>query len=358
MSAGSICTIGYHRTDGARHWVIRRGLEERGWTVLDAPTTTPGLFAKLRDVRRLLRQHRSADCFLVTYPGQYLLPFVRLFTLGWGTPVLLDAFISVYDTKVSDRRLYSPADPRAWFLWALDWLSGRLAHAVLIDTPEHAAFFTRAFRVSPRKLLVVPIGCRSDVFHPRPAAAAAAQSPMDVVFHGTFIPLQGIDTILHAARLLQDRGVPTTITLIGRGQTAPDMERLAEELQLRNVRFAGMQTMEQIAQALAAAGCALGIFGTGDKAQRVIPHKAYEIIACGCALITGDTPSSRAVFRDGETALLVPCGDAAALADAICRLAADAHLCERLQRQGAALAASAFTPFTIVGELDAWLRQH
>ena len=71
------------------------------------------------------------------------------------------------------------------------------------------------------------------------------------------------------------------------------------------------------------AGCALGIFGTSDKAQRVIPNKAYHALACGAPLITADTPAARELLRDGENALLVPPGDPAALAEAMRRLAAD-----------------------------------
>src|SRR5262249_3321490 len=80
------------------------------------------------------------------------------------------------------------------------------------------------------------------------------------------------------------------------------------------------------------AGCALGIFGTSDKALRVIPNKAYHALACGVPLITADTPAARELLSDGENALLVPPGDPAALAQAMRRVAADPELARTLSR--------------------------
>ncbi len=85
------------------------------------------------------------------------------------------------------------------------------------------------------------------------------------------------------------------------------------------------------------AGCALGIFGTSDKALRVIPNKAYQALACGTPLITGDTPAARELLTDGENALLVPPGDPAALAEAMRRVAADPELAKRLSNGGRAV---------------------
>ena len=62
------------------------------------------------------------------------------------------------------------------------------------------------------------------------------------------------------------------------------------------------------------------------------PLKAFEAMAAGRPVIASDLPSSREFLRDGENALLVPPGDAGALADAITRVLEDRGLAAGLAR--------------------------
>jgi len=91
---------------------------------------------------------------------------------------------------------------------------------------------------------------------------------------------------------------------------------------------------ERLAEELHRASCALGIFGTSTKAARVIPNKVFQALACARPVVTADTPAARELLTDGADAILVPPGDAQALAGAVRRLAADAALAERVARAG------------------------
>jgi glycosyltransferase involved in cell wall biosynthesis len=103
-----------------------------------------------------------------------------------------------------------------------------------------------------------------------------------------------------------------------------------------NVDWVPWVDYEQLPDELHRAGCALGIFGASDKAQRVIPNKAFQALACETPLVTADTPGARELLVDGESALLVPPGDAQALAATLQRLAADPELAQRLSAGGRA----------------------
>ena len=84
---------------------------------------------------------------------------------------------------------------------------------------------------------------------------------------------------------------------------------------------------------------------------RVIPHKVYQGLAAGRAVLTGDGPGLREVFEPGRHLCAVPRGDAGALAAALSRLVRDAALRERLGNCGRARALEIATPERIGASL-------
>jgi len=81
-----------------------------------------------------------------------------------------------------------------------------------------------------------------------------------------------------------------------------------------------------------------------------------EAMACGAALVTFDNGGCRDYAKDGETALVAPRRDVAALAGALERVVTDAGLRERLARQGQAFVTSRFDWDRAVERLEGILR--
>lgn len=145
------------------------------------------------------------------------------------------------------------------------------------------------------------------------------------LFVGKLIPLHGLETILEAARRVPE--IPFRV--VGSGQ----LERTLDAAPPNVARVPWVE-YERLPDELRRAGCALGIFGTGAKARRVIPNKAFQALACGAPLVTADTPAAREFLDDGRSALLVPPGDPEALAAAVRRLADDPGLAARVASGG------------------------
>ena len=95
----------------------------------------------------------------------------------------------------------------------------------------------------------------------------------------------------------------------------------------------------------------LGIFGTGPKAQRVVPTKVYQGLAAGCAVVTAQTPAAGTL---GDAVVSVPPGDPQALADALRHLALDKESLT-VARDRARAAAEQFSPESSTASLDARL---
>jgi glycosyltransferase involved in cell wall biosynthesis len=274
----------------------------------------------LAEARLLLRPpDRAADAVIVGYPGHFDLPAARRFARG--RPLVFSPLVSLADTLVSDRRRFRRGSLPARLLAALDRRALRAADLVVADTAGNARFFAELAGLPRERVAVCFVGAEERLFRPdwSPDEAAAA------VFVGKLIPLHGLETILEAARLAPE----LRVRVIGTGQLEPLLEERPP-----NVEWVPWVEYERLAGELHRAACALGIFGTSDKAQRVIPNKAFQALACGVPLVTADTPAARELLADGQSALLVPPGDAQALAGALRRLLRDPALAQRLAGGG------------------------
>jgi glycosyltransferase involved in cell wall biosynthesis len=292
------------------------------------------LLALVKAYLRLVAQYSRAgrfDYLFVGYIGQFDVFLAYGLKLFHRKPIIFDAFYSLYDTMVRDRGLYADGSFMAQMLRLVDRWSVKCSDLALLDTDEHIKYFCSEFKLSPERFLSVPLGVDQDNFYPRPAPAD--DGVLEVLNYSSYIPLHGLDVILEAAALLRERN-DIRFTLIGKGQLFPEMKALAEKLKLENVNFIEWLSHKELVEKAARADVLLGIFGVTEKASRVIPYKAYEALALGRPLVTGDSPASRELLVDGVHCLLTPMGDAKSLAEKIMRLQQDPALRKKIAENG------------------------
>ena len=109
-------------------------------------------------------------------------------------------------------------------------------------------------------------------------------------------------------------------------------------MRLERIEFTGRLDYADAPRVLAQSHIAVGAFGSSTKAGRVIPHKLWQGLAAGRAVVTGDGEGPREVFEDGVHLKLVPRDDAAAIAGALADLLRSSELRERLGAAGRARA--------------------
>jgi len=283
----------------------------------------PGAAARLAlaELRLLQRPRAEFDAVIVGYPGHFDLTAAR--RAARGRPVVFNPLVSLSDTFVDDRGRFRAGSPAARALAAVDRRALRAADLVVADTRANADHLAELAGSPPDRVEVAFVGAEERVFGPGWAPA----EPFTILFVGKLIPLHGLETVLAAAREAPE----LRFRLVGSGQ----LEQLVRG-RPPNVDWLPWVEYVRLPAELHRAGCALGIFGTSAKAQRVIPNKAFQALACGTPLVTADTPAARELLVDRESALLVPPGDAAALAGALRRVAGDLETAQRLSGGGRA----------------------
>jgi len=301
------------------------------WSDLEDKSQLTGTLARFRRLFRwlsaypgLLRQYRRApehDVVLVGYLGHLDVQVIRRAARKKGVPVVWDAFLSLYDTIVLDRKLITPSHPAARLIRAFEARACRCADKVVLDTEAQAALFRDFYQLPARRTAAVMVGAEPEVFRTAPSRRTGRKDRTKVLFYGQFIPLHGIETIVRAALFAKDR--PIDWVIIGKGQEESRIRAMIEADPPTALEWMPWVPYAELADRIQSADICLGVFGTTEKAGRVIPNKVFQILAAGAPLITRDGPAIRELLAPGMAGVrLVPPGDPEAIVRAVGELAA------------------------------------
>jgi glycosyltransferase involved in cell wall biosynthesis len=149
---------------------------------------------------------------------------------------------------------------------------------------------------------------------------------LDILFYGSFLPLHGTQTIIEAARIY--KGPPVRWSLLGDGPAKSACQAAA--LKIPNVVFEEKRPYRELPARIHQSDILLGVFGTTQKAGRVIPNKVFQALAAGRPVITRASSAYPVAVCASPALALVPTGNAEALATAVAAWAKDrAMLVER-----------------------------
>jgi glycosyltransferase involved in cell wall biosynthesis len=187
----------------------------------------------------------------------------------------------------------------------------------------------------------------------QPPAPPPAEPPT-AVFAGRLVHDKGCDILLHAFANVVARVPRARLLIAGDGAQRPALEQLVDSLDLRGaVQMLGLLDWAQVQARLAGAWVQVA----PSRMIEAFGLAAAEAMMRGTAVVASDRGGLCEVVRHGETGLLVPGGDVAALADAIVRLLTDRALAERMGAAGRAVALREYAADTFVDRmLDAYTR--
>ncbi len=160
--------------------------------------------------------------------------------------------------------------------------------------------------------------------------------PFTALFVGRLVERKGVDVLLDAAARLAPR-LGIRVVVVGEGPERGRLEAHATNRGLTGViQFRGRIPPAELAQVYASASvCVLPAVVDSRGDTEGLGVVLLEAMSCGVPVIGSEIGGITDIITDGETGLLVPPADAAALAGAIERLARDPGLARRLGEAGA-----------------------
>jgi glycosyltransferase involved in cell wall biosynthesis len=187
---------------------------------------------------------------------------------------------------------------------------------------------------------------------PRDEARAALGVPADafaVAALGRLSSWKGQEVLVDAVARL-----PGAVALIA-GDAWRGDERVGRELEARAARLGAADRIrmlgfrEDVGTVLGAAD----VVAVPSTSPDPLPNSALEAAAAGCCVVAADHGGLPEILRDGETGVLVPPRDAAALAAALADLRADPARAERLGAAAAADVRERFAPERLLARVQA-----
>ncbi|SEM77083.1 Glycosyltransferase involved in cell wall bisynthesis [Sphingomonas gellani] len=164
--------------------------------------------------------------------------------------------------------------------------------------------------------------------HDRPAKSGPGERRSTLFFAGEVIALKGVGDLVEAIADLKRRGLDVGLQIAGKG-AADTFRDLADRLGVADrVEFLGTVPNANVPDRMRAA--AAMVVPSRHRYPEGLPLTIYEALCSRTPLIASDHPMFLGNLTHGETALIFPAGQPAALADRVAALFADPALYRRL----------------------------
>jgi len=291
-----------------------------------------GLLGHLRALGEIVRLYRSEQPDLLYHVALKPVLFgglaARLAFPAGKQPALVSAVMGLGASAAATRKR------RALGL-ALRFATSR--GAIVVQNPEDRDALV-AFGLDPARIALIR-GSGVDTTHFAALPDPAGQ-PVTVAFVGRMLRSKGILDAVSAIRLLRAGG--EAIDLLLAGVPDPDSADSLSAAEVQELaREPGIEWLGHVGDVRevwrrAAIAVLPSSYGEG------LPKALLEAASCARPIIASDMPGCREVVAPGETGLLVPPHDPAALAGAIATLAGDPGLRRRMGEAGRARVCAEF----------------
>ncbi|MGH7751604.1 MAG: glycosyltransferase family 4 protein [Gemmatimonadales bacterium] len=248
-----------------------------------------------------------------------------------------------------------------WIAIARWWESFLYRHAdrLIVNSPAFTAHLVSRGAEAAR-IVSIPNGVDPGMFDPQADGADfRRRHGMEGKFVALYAGAHGLSNdltvLLQAAEKLMDEP-QIVVALVGDGREKPALVAEASRRGLANVRFLPAQPKSAMGTVLAAADCGIAILKAIRAYRTTYPNKVFDYMAAGRPVVLAIDGAVREVVEAARAGVAVPPGDAAALAEAVRRLARDRDQARAMGRNGREHVVAHFSRAALAQTLEATLQ--
>ena len=235
---------------------------------------------------------KNFDLVFIGFAPQLILPI-------WNfkfkkKKIIIDFFISMYDTLVFDRKKIKENSIFAKILKAIDKKTILLADYIISDTKEHGKYFIEEFGANKNNLNVLYLEADKSIYYEeRIEKPNKVKDKFVVLYFGSILPLQGVEIVLGAVDILK-KEKDIFFYVIG------PIQKKYNKVESDNVKYIDWLSQQELAKYINFSDlCLAGHFNKNiKKARRTIPGKAYIYDAMNKKMILGENPANHELFTE------------------------------------------------------------
>ena len=235
---------------------------------------------------------KNFDLVFIGFAPQLILPI-------WNfkikkKKIIIDFFISMYDTLVFDRKKIKENSIFAKILKAIDKKTILLADYIISDTKEHGKYFIEEFGANKNNLNVLYLEADKSIYYEkRIEKPNKVKDKFVVLYFGSILPLQGVEIVLGAVDILK-KEKDIFFYVIG------PIQKKYNKVESDNVKYIDWLSQQELAKYINFSDlCLAGHFNKNiNKARRTIPGKAYIYDAMNKKMILGENPANHELFTE------------------------------------------------------------
>ena len=221
-------------------------------------------------------------------------------------------------------------------------------------------FLEKLYPQSRGKIMVVHVGIEPETYEASARRFANVTTGIPkVLCVAAHRPYKGLPVLIEACKILRDQGLHFRCDVLGHGPMRDELEKMIHDRGVENViHLLGAKPEHVVAEMMGEATLfVLPSIIARDGQMEGIPVVLMEAMASSKAVVSTSISGIPELVEDGTTGLLVPPGDAQALAAAMRTLLEDKPRAQQMGRRGQEKVRAEFTLSTCVAQLLARLEQ-
>jgi glycosyltransferase involved in cell wall biosynthesis len=198
----------------------------------------------------------------------------------------------------------------------------------LMACSANIADLTAEFYGVPRESIdVVHCGVDAEGFRPPAKRATDGRGPI-VLFVGNIVGNKGVEVVLEAVLRLRSRYPNILLRIVGEcGGLANELQERSRHAEAEaNVEFTGFVGRDGLPALYQGAD----VFCSPAQYEGGVANVYLEAMACGCPIVASTAGGAPEAVVDGQTGLLVPPDDVAAVVKSLDRILSDSSLRRRM----------------------------